>query len=74
MSQKFVNLSLEGKVSAKQTDEVVAERDEIKIERWYDREEWRDLNSGFAPRLYLSQLVLAQNLRKGFAFSRVQIR
>ena len=37
-------------MSAKQTDEVVAECDEIKIERRCDREEWRDLNSGFAPR------------------------
>ena len=50
MSQKFVSLPLEGKVSAKQTDEVAAECDEIKIERQSDREAWRDLNSDFAPR------------------------
>ena len=48
MSQKFVSLPLEGKVSAKQTDEVVAECREM--ERQSDREAWRDLNSGFAPR------------------------
>ena len=41
-------LPLEGKVSAKQTDEVVAERGVR--ERQSNREAWRNLNFGFAPR------------------------